>query len=525
MAVVKSSNTAYLAENLAEGIIGGSWGVTYDVAEEAYYLGKTLREAPESGTYYGDTGSVTRQMNIGDKQAGYTVTYRDYRNGDNWDHNGRETGTEKYQFTGQNLDNFDTWMPPTATGLSWSEKLTVVYEGGKGTDSESASAKISYNPYDPESPLTVTESSWSESGSNSYKDMEGSWSETWSDSAKFVGRAEYAPSADAELEMQTITINSLDESGSWKVSESYYFDSYSASGNYKSSLKSANGLTLNAETGAISGSIDSLQVSYQGNQKGTDDGEEYNYIWDESLNSSSISSAVIDALSQISQSDDFDSYYDAQIAFRKALFAGDDTIKGSSKVGNYLQGGAGNDKVDGHSGNDGLFGEEGNDTLKGLTGNDELDGGEGNDVLDGAAGNDILYGGEGYDTLKGGAGKDTFQLYSGDSGLNHRTTLDTISDFKLKEGDIIQFDFLFSSEDILILNEKTQKTATYDALLATANGSDQRIVVGFTADDKKAGYVFVDTDNNGEMDMSIKLVGVTTSSHITADSFEQFAVV
>lgn len=559
MAVVKSSNTAALAENLAWGIIGGSQYATEEVAEEAYGLGETLRWAPESETYPGDTGSVTRQMNIGDKLSGYTITYKDYSSADNWDHNGRETGTEKYQFTGQNLDNFDTWMAPTATGLSWSENLTVVYENGKETDTESVSAKISYNPYDPDSPLTVSESSWSENGSYSYKDEEGSESETWNDSAKFTGRAEYAPSAYWGLELQSITVNSFSESGSWKESGSNYFGTYSGSGSYKSSLKSANGLTLNATTGAISGSIDSLQVSYKGNEKGTEDGEAYNYSWDESFNSSSISSTAIDALSQINQADYWDSYDDAHVAFRKALFAGDDAIKGSSKEGNYLQGGAGNDKIDGNSGNDGLFGEEGNDTLKGLAGNDYLDGGEGNDVLDGAAGNDyldggagqdilkgganddmlngnsgndnldggagldVLIGGAGVDTLKGGAGKDAFQFFAGDSGLNDRATLDTISDFKLKEGDTIQLDFLFSSEDILILNEKTQKATTYDALLATANASDQRIVVGFTADDKKAGYVFLDSDGNGEMDMAIKLVGVTTSSHITADSFEQIA--
>jgi len=562
MAVVKSSNTAYLANELAWGIFDGLRDATEDVAEEAYYLGETLREAPESETYYGDTGSVTRQVSIGDKQAGYTVTYKDFSDSGNWDHDGRETGTEKYQFTGQNLKNIDPSMAPTATGLSWSENLTVVFEDGKDTESESASAKISYNPYDPDSTLVVTESSWSEKGSYSHKDEDESWSETWSDSAKFVGRAEYEPSAYWGLSLQSITANSFDESGSWKYSGSNYSDTYSGSGSYKSSLKSKSGLTQNGVTGAISGSIDSLQVSFKGNEKGTEDGESYSYAWDESFNSSSISASAIEALSQYSQayaSWDWTAMSEASETFRKALFAGDDTIKGSSKTGNYLQGGAGNDKIDGNSGNDALYGEEGNDTLKGLAGNDILSGGTGNDLLDGGAGNDALYGGsdndtlkggagddslygdtgndtldggagndmlvggEGVDTLKGGAGKDAFQFFAGDSGLNDRATLDTISDFKLKDGDTIQFDFLFSSEDVLILNEKAQKAATYNALLDAANESGQRIVVGFTADDKKAGYAFVDNDGNGEMDMAIKLVGVTGASKISVDSFEQIA--
>lgn len=526
MAVVKSSNTAALAESVAWGVMGGSWNATDEVTEEAYELGEILRAAPEPETYEGDTGSVTRQMNIGDKLAVYTATFKDFSDPDNYDHVGRETGTEKYQFTGQNLDNFDDWLDPQATGISWSDNLTVVYEDGKETESESASAKIRYNPYDPDSAPIVTELGWSEKGSRNYKDESESGSESWNDSTKFVGRAEYAPHELGGFELQTITVNSFDESGSWSYSGSSYWGTGSGSESYKTSLKSANGLTLNAVTRAFSGNIDSLQVSYKGNEKGTEDGEPYNRAWDESFNSSSISSAVIEALSQVDQAyGDWDegTGSEAQEAFRKALFAGDDTIKGSSKEDNYLQGGAGNDKIDGNSGTDGLFGEEGNDTLKGGAGNDYLDGGEGNDTFDGGAGDDLLVGGAGVDTLKGGAGKDAFQFFAGDSGLNDRTTLDTIGDFKLKEGDTIQFDFLFSSEDVLILNEKTQKAATYDALLATANESGQRIVVGFTAADKKAGYLFLDNDGNGEMDMSIRLVGVTGASKISVDSFEQIA--
>jgi len=344
MAVVKSSDTAYLADELAWGIIGGSRYATEDIAEEAYYLGKTLRETPpsygeklEPETDYGDTGSVTRQMNIGDKQAGTTVTYKDFSSDDNWDHNGRETGTEKYQFTGQNLDNFDTWMDPTATGISWSDNLTVVYEDGKETESETTSAKISYNPYDPDSSLSVTSVSWSGKESYNFGNSDERGSRTRSDSAKFAGQAEYAPPAYEESpSLQSLTVNSFDESGSWKRSySSRDFGSHNASGSYKSSLKSKDGLTMNGISGAISGSIDSLQVSYKGNEKGNEDGESYSYVWDESFNSSSISSATIEALSQYSQTytnGDWTAMNEASEAFRKALFAGDDTIRGSSKV-------------------------------------------------------------------------------------------------------------------------------------------------------------------------------------------------
>lgn len=79
---------------------------------------------------------------------------------------------------------------------------------------------------------------------------------------------------------------------------------------------------------------------------------------------------------------------------------------------------SGNDYLDGGAGDDRLFGDGGSDTLIGGTGNDHLEGDSlegvdfGNDKLDGGDGNDSLIGFGGSDELIGGAGDD---IMSGDA--------------------------------------------------------------------------------------------------------------
>ena len=73
----------------------------------------------------------------------------------------------------------------------------------------------------------------------------------------------------------------------------------------------------------------------------------------------------------------------------------------------------GGDTLDGGPGNDILNGQGGNDRLIGGLGDDDLYGGKGHDVLNGDDGDDDLYGGEGHDRLNGGLGNDTL---AGDAG-------------------------------------------------------------------------------------------------------------
>ncbi|WP_321341261.1 DUF5801 repeats-in-toxin domain-containing protein [Breoghania sp.] len=97
----------------------------------------------------------------------------------------------------------------------------------------------------------------------------------------------------------------------------------------------------------------------------------------------------------------------------------------------HVEGGAGNDTVDGaamihtsgssdvrivangNDGNDTLRGGVGDDLLSGGNDNDMLSGNDGDDTLDGGEGNDTLNGGRGSDTLIGGEGDDTFYVNGG----------------------------------------------------------------------------------------------------------------
>ena len=80
-------------------------------------------------------------------------------------------------------------------------------------------------------------------------------------------------------------------------------------------------------------------------------------------------------------------------------------------------------------------GGSGNDTIKGNSAANYLFGYDGNDNIDGGAGNDQIEGGRGADTLTGGRGADTFRFASPLDG-----THDTITDFNLREGDLLELD-------------------------------------------------------------------------------------
>ncbi|MDO0947459.1 calcium-binding protein, partial [Chromohalobacter israelensis] len=76
-----------------------------------------------------------------------------------------------------------------------------------------------------------------------------------------------------------------------------------------------------------------------------------------------------------------------------------------------LQGGLGDDRLDG---------DDGDDVLEGGAGNDTLYGGDGEDRIDGGAGNDTLNGGDGADRymFSAGDGHDTINNFSQDDDLD-----------------------------------------------------------------------------------------------------------
>ena len=94
---------------------------------------------------------------------------------------------------------------------------------------------------------------------------------------------------------------------------------------------------------------------------------------------------------------------------------GDDQLQGSNAADSLsggidddtIMGGGGNDDLTGNPGADRLLGAKGRDRLLGGPGKDNLIGGLGNDDLFGSAGNDGLDGAGGRDLCNGGAGRDT----------------------------------------------------------------------------------------------------------------------
>ena len=116
--------------------------------------------------------------------------------------------------------------------------------------------------------------------------------------------------------------------------------------------------------------------------------------------------------------------------------SGDDTISGGpGGRADFLLGGSGDDTIDGGAGGDLIRGGSGNDTIDGGSGEDTILGDTGNDVIDGGSGYDLILGGAGDDTLTGGSGDDTFAFDEGHGN-------DTIKDFDTRDDliDLSQFD-------------------------------------------------------------------------------------
>src|SRR6185369_8483066 len=97
---------------------------------------------------------------------------------------------------------------------------------------------------------------------------------------------------------------------------------------------------------------------------------------------------------------------------------------------------SGPEALTGGGGNDLLFGNGGSDnSIDGGNGNDLIIGGAGNDVLIGGSGNDTLVGGTEADNMTGGANSDVFVL--GNAALGGPGNIDTITDYTLSQGDVI----------------------------------------------------------------------------------------
>ncbi|WP_319774073.1 DUF5801 repeats-in-toxin domain-containing protein [Breoghania sp.] len=101
--------------------------------------------------------------------------------------------------------------------------------------------------------------------------------------------------------------------------------------------------------------------------------------------------------------------------------AGDDVVDGSAMVHSS---GSSDVRIvaNGNDGNDILRGGVGNDLLSGGAGNDVLSGNDGDDTLDGGAGSDRISGGAGADTMIGGEGDDLFFIDGGNDAVYGNAT-------------------------------------------------------------------------------------------------------
>jgi Ca2+-binding RTX toxin-like protein len=141
-----------------------------------------------------------------------------------------------------------------------------------------------------------------------------------------------------------------------------------------------------------------------------------------------------------------------------------------------------------------LIGGDGDDLLIGNTGNDALWGGLGRDTLIGRHGNDWLQGGQGSDWLIGGTGKDFFSYQASDVSSLWR---DTITDFNGLDGDRLGIDAVLDGSDPF-----ANRGWNYIGSEAFTGAEAELRFAG--------GHLLGDVDGDGQADLRIHLLGVST---------------
>lgn len=183
------------------------------------------------------------------------------------------------------------------------------------------------------------------------------------------------------------------------------------------------------------------------------------------------------------------------------LNGGDDVFrtKFDGRVAGVVDGGDGNDKLQGRGGDDTLSGGDGIDTVSGGDGDDVLAGGNQDDVIRGGDGEDQITGGKGTDKMSGGAGSDTF-VFNAANESKTGTNRDVITDFD-------------ASEDMIDLSGIAGGPAWRGLGSFTGTGAPEVKIV-----ENSAGQTIVVVDVNGDTvaDMQIRLNAVTG---LTEDNF------
>jgi Ca2+-binding RTX toxin-like protein len=186
--------------------------------------------------------------------------------------------------------------------------------------------------------------------------------------------------------------------------------------------------------------------------------------------------------------------------------ASSDLIIGNN-LGNYIDGGDGNDAIFGGNGDDLLFGGEGDDFISGGAGNDVIDLGEGNNVAFGGAGIDNIYGGSGRDIIDGGDGDDAIYGGEGDDVLTGGAGNDYVEGGGSTSGnETVTGDLFFvTTNDVLIGSEGN------DTFRVGFEATDTAILAGVSELDN-AGNVarYVDVEEGSEDDEDANLVAFDT---------------
>ena len=174
---------------------------------------------------------------------------------------------------------------------------------------------------------------------------------------------------------------------------------------------------------------------------------------------------------------------------------GHDTITGSLDLDDTLEGGDGDDILNGNLGDNSLDGGDGNDSLTGGSGDDYLDGEDGRDTIEAGAGDDSLVGGNGQDSLSGGVGADSL------TGGHGQDTLDGGSEDDTLDGgdgaDLLTGD---DGNDKLMggIDDDTLRGGNDDDTLLGQAGNDS--LVGEDGDDSLVGGAERDTLLGGDGD-------------------------
>lgn len=156
--------------------------------------------------------------------------------------------------------------------------------------------------------------------------------------------------------------------------------------------------------------------------------------------------------------------------------SGNDAIRAFTNDNWTLHGMEGIDDVRGREGADTLYGDGGNDKIFGFGGDDTIFGGLGIDRIDGGTGNDTINGGVGADILRGGRNADAFVF---DTTSDAR---DTISDFSVLEGDVLELSGLLENYDAVT-------SAIADFVRITDNGVFSTVSIDKNGADGGASWV------------------------------------